>query len=200
MQEENVSFSLKKKQKVMNEYLLKTERLGIRNWKESDFGEFAKMGKDEEVMKYFPSLLSNQQSLSLIERMQVQFKKKGYAYLPIEILDKREFIGMIGISDQKYKIKLNDSGKVLSEFVDIGWRLKISAWGKGYATEGARAWMDYGFEKVNLKNIYAVAPVINLASQNVMKKIGFEKIGEFNHPKIDPSHPTRKCAFYKTQK
>ena len=184
----------------MQEYLFKTERLGIRNWRDSDLSEFAKMGQDEEVMKYFPSLLSEKQTIGLMERMKIQLKEKGYAYLPIEILDNQEFIGMIGMSDQKYEINLEQSDEVLSAFVDIGWRLKRAAWGKGYATEGARAWMNYGFDKLKFETIYSVAPVINVPSQNVMEKLGFEKIGAFNHPKIEPAHPTRKCALFKKER
>jgi RimJ/RimL family protein N-acetyltransferase len=184
----------------MSEYLFKTERLGIRDWRKSDLPEFAKMGQDEEVMKYFPSLLSGKKTMDFMKRMQIQLEKKGYAYLPVEILDNQEFIGMIGISDQKYEIKLEQSDEVLSEFVDIGWRLKTAAWGKGYATEGASAWMNYGFEKLKLETIYSVAPVINIPSQKVMEKIGFEKIGAFNHPKIQPAHPTRKCALFKKER
>jgi RimJ/RimL family protein N-acetyltransferase len=184
----------------MSEYLFKTARLGIRDWRKSDLPEFAKMGQDEEVMKYFPSLLSGKKTMDFMKRMQIQLEKKGYAYLPVEILDNQEFIGMIGISDQKYEIKLEQSDEVLSEFVDIGWRLKTAAWGKGYATEGASAWMNYGFEKLKLETIYSVAPVINIPSQKVMEKIGFEKIGAFNHPKIQPAHPTRKCALFKKER
>ncbi|MFK7771593.1 MAG: GNAT family N-acetyltransferase [Saprospiraceae bacterium] len=184
----------------MSEYLFKTERLGIRNWRDSDLSEFSKMGQDEEVMKYFPSLLSEQQTMNLMERMQVQLEQKGFAYLPVETLDKQEFIGMIGMSEQKYEIKLEESNEALSEFVDIGWRLKTAAWGKGYATEGARAWMNYGFEKMKLESIYSVAPVINIPSQNVMNKLGFKKLGAFNHPKIEATHPTRKCALFKKEK
>jgi len=181
----------------MSEYLFKTERLGIRNWRENDLAEFAKMGQDEAVMKYFPSLLTEHQTLNLIERMQIQLDENGYAYLPVETLDTQEFIGMIGMSDQSYEIKLDDSEVMLSKFVDIGWRLKRAAWGKGYATEGARAWMQYGFEKMNLETIYSVAPVINIPSQNVMRKLGLKKIGTFDHPKIEATHPTCKCALFK---
>jgi len=184
----------------MSEYLFKTARLGIRDWRKSDLPEFAKMGQDEEVMKYFPSLLSEKRTMDFMKRMQIQLEKKGYSYLPVEILDNQEFIGMIGISDQKYKIKLEQSDEVLSEFVDIGWRLKTAAWGKGYATEGASAWMNYGFGKLKLETIYSVAPVINIPSQKVMEKIGFEKIGFFNHPKIESADPTRKCVLFKKER
>ncbi|MDG1435371.1 MAG: GNAT family N-acetyltransferase [Saprospiraceae bacterium] len=184
----------------MTEYLFKTERLGIRKWRESDLLEFSKMGQDEKVMRYFPSLLSEQQTIDFVKRMQIQQKKKGYAYLPLEKLDNQEFIGMLGMADQDYNIKLDKSESIISEFVDIGWRLKTSAWGNGYATEGAIAWMDYGFEKVELTTIYSIAPIINIPSQSVMRKIGFEKIGVFNHPKIELAHPTRKCALFKKEK
>ena len=60
--------------------------------------------------------------------------------------------------------------------------------------------MDYGFEKVELTTIYSIAPIINIPSQSVMRKIGFEKIGVFNHPKIKLAHPTRKCALFKKEK
>jgi len=150
-------------------YIFTTERLGIRNWTDADIPIFSQMGKDVEVMRFFPKMLSELESINFIQRMQKQFEEKGYAYLAVDILEKKEFIGMIGIMDQNYGNDLND-------FVDIGWRLKKSAWGQGYATEGAKGWLKYGFEKIGLKKIYAVAPVLNLPSQNVMKKLGMEKV------------------------
>ena len=100
----------------MTEYLFKTERLGIRKWRESDLLEFSKMGQDEKVMRYFPSLLSEQQTIDFVKRMQIQQKKKGYAYLPLEKLDNQEFIGMLGMADQDYNIKLDKSESIISEF------------------------------------------------------------------------------------
>jgi len=144
-------------------------------------------------MKFFPNQLSEEDSINFIHRMQKQFKEKNYAYLAVDILETQEFIGMIGIMDQNYGNHLND-------FVDIGWRLKKSAWGKGYATEGAKGWLKYGFEKIGLEKIYAVAPVLNLPSQNVMKKLEMIKVDEFEHPKIPPKSPLRGCALFEKKR
>ena len=81
---------------------------------------------------------------------------------------------------EKYKIKLNESDDVLSEFVDIGWRLKTSAWGKGYATEAAQKSIDLGFEKFDLREIIGRTAKDNKGSFRVLEKIGmtFFKHGE----------------------
>ena len=172
----------------MKKYLFKTERLGIRNWKETDIPPFAKMGQDKAVMEFFPSLLTEEGSINFIQRMQKQFDKKGYAYLAVDILESDEFIGMIGISDQTYN-------KDLGDFIDIGWRLKQSAWGNGYATEGAKGWLDFAFKEFDIKQIYSVASLLNVNSENVMKKLGLNKIGEFDHPKIPQEHLKRCCLY-----
>ena len=177
----------------MNNYIFKTERLGIRNWEEKDIPVFVEMGKDQEVMKFFPALLTESQSLNLIKRMQNSYEEKKYGYLPVEILETQEFIGMIGIADQNY---LENP----SQFIDIGWRLKKSAWGSGFATEGAKGWLKYSFENLGLKNLYSVAPLLNLNSENVMKKLGFEKIREFKHPKIAAESPLQTCSLYLLEK
>ncbi len=174
----------------MNNFLFKTERLGIRNWKTSDIPVFVEMGKDKEVMKFFPWLMTDEQSQKFIERMKNQFDKKGYAYIPIINLENNEFLGMVGLMDQNYNNHLAD-------FVDIGWRLKRSAWGKGYATEAAKAWLDFGFKEKEIETIYSVAPLLNLGSEKVMQKIGLEKIDEMVHPKIPEGNPLRQCCLYK---
>ncbi len=175
----------------MKKYLFQTERLGIRNWEDSDIPPFSKMGKDKAVMEFFPSLLTEEASTNFIRRMQIQFTKKGYAYLAVDILESGEFIGMIGIMDQNYN-------KDLGDFIDIGWRLKQSAWGKGYATEGAKGWLDFAFKELDIKQIYSVASLLNVNSENVMKKLNLNKIGEFDHPKIPQEH-LKRCCLYKIQ-
>lgn len=69
--------------------------------------------------------------------------------------------------------------------IEIGWRLKRDAWGKGYATEGARACLEFGFTNLNFKEVYSFIAKINKPSQNVMKKIGMHYVKDFNHPKIE---------------
>lgn len=172
-------------------YIITTDRLGLRNWKSSDEAPFAEMCADPEVMQQFPKPLSTDESIALIKRLQSHFEKYGYCYFAVDILDTSEFIGFIGLANQTWE----------SEFtpcVDIGWRLKRSAWGQGYATEGAKACLDAAFSKFNVSEVLAFATDTNLPSQKVMKKIGMNDIGTVQHPQIIDDPRFQYCVVYKS--
>ena len=163
------------------EYIFTSERLGFRNWRSEDLEEFAKLNSDEEVMEHFPKILSKDEVETLIDRLLKHFAENGFTYYATEILETKEFIGMIGLAFQEYKTNFTPA-------IDIGWRLKRSAWGKGFATEGAKRCLEYAFDVLKISTIISVCTVENQKSENVMKKIGMTKIGEFNHPKMS-NHP-----------
>ena len=158
-------------------YLFKSERLGFRNWTDDDLEEFAQLNSDEAVMEHFPNILSIEEVKKFIGQLKNHLVENGITYYATEILASKEFIGMIGLAAQKYQTKFTPA-------IDIGWRLKRSAWGKGYATEGAKRCLEYGFEDLDIKRIISVCTLKNHKSENVMKKIGMTKIGEFNHPEM----------------
>ena len=81
--------------------------------------------------------------------------------------------------------------------VDIGWRLNSQSWGKGYATEGAQACLNYGFNQLHLKSIISIAPKINIPSENIMKRIGMKKVQEFKHPLLKQFPLIEDCVLYK---
>jgi len=160
-----------------DKYIIKSERLGYRTWKDDDVEEFLKLNSDEEVMKHFPRTLSENEVEILIDRLQKHFYKNGYTYYAIEILKSQEFIGMIGLALQEYKTSFTPA-------VDIGWRLKRGAWGNGYATEGAKRCLEYAFNELGMKKLISVCTIHNKSSENIMKKIGMTKMGKFNHPEM----------------
>lgn len=174
-------------------YIIKTPRLGLRNWQPSDLEPFAEMNSDEAVMEYFPKTLSKEESLDLYNRLKEHFEKHGYTYFAAETISDKKFIGFIGLAYQTYEAHFTPC-------VDIGWRLRREAWGKGYATEGAKACLDFGFNKIKLEEIYSVTPLPNLKSVNVMKKIGMKKVGEFGHPNIEEGHPLKVCNLFRISK
>lgn len=174
----------------MANYLFKSSRLGFRNWTEKDIVPMSKINADKNVMEYFSSTQNQKQTDDFIKRMQQSFSEYGYCYFAVDILETKEFIGFIGLSYQDYKANFTPC-------VDIGWRLKTSAWGNGFATEGAKACLDYGFHQLNLKSIVAIAPELNLKSQHVMKKIGMTKSSIFFHPAIKDDNPLKKCVVFK---
>lgn len=155
-----------------------TERLIFRSWKNEDLEFFKEMNKDHRVMKYFPKVLSNEETETFYNKIQDEFKEEGYGLYAVEIKEKSEFIGLIGFHKATFKAEFTPC-------VEIGWRLKKDAHGSGYATEGARACIEYGFRELKFEKIYSFTAKINFPSQNVMKKIGMKKVMEFNHPNVE---------------
>lgn len=175
----------------MSNYLFTSSRLGFREWKNSDLDAMAEICADKDVMEFFPSTLSKDQTLEFINTRQLKFAKNGFCYYAVEILETNELIGFIGLSRQEY-----DAG-FENPFVDIGWRLKKSSWFKGYATEGAKKCLEYGFRTLELKIIYAIAPSLNIKSTHIMDKIGMKKYSKFMHPSIDDDSNLKECIAYK---
>ena len=175
----------------MSSYTFTSARLGFRNWNDSDLDIMTTINADVDVMEHFPSIQSREVTLSFIERMQKQFVENGFCYYAVELLEKNEFIGFIGLSKQEYNAGFE------TPFIDIGWRLKKSTWNKGYATEGAKRCLEYAFKTLKLKIIYAIVTSNNDKSMRVMEKIGMKKHSTFMHPLIADDSNLKECVAYK---
>lgn len=176
----------------MANYLIKTARLGLRNWTENDLVPFAEMCADAEVMRYFPKPLTTSEVAALIERFQKHFDEFGYTYFAVDELATGKFIGFTGLMYQTYEAPFTPNA-------DIGWRLKQNAWGKGFASEAATACLDFGFKTIKLSAIYAVCPKQNQPSEGVMKKIGMHYDTKFIHPALDDYPALAECLLYKIE-
>ncbi|SDL70451.1 Protein N-acetyltransferase, RimJ/RimL family [Salinimicrobium catena] len=174
-------------------YLFTSQRLGFRSWTHDDLDQFAAMNADEEVMKHFPKPLSREESAEFLDRLFKHYAKHGYCYFAAEVLESREFIGFIGLAFQSYAAPFTPA-------TDIGWRLKRSAWGKGYATEGAKRCLQFAFEDLQLEKVISTCPKQNHRSELVMQKIGMKKASEFDHPKLQDSPELQKCVVYEIEK
>ncbi len=177
----------------MSQYLFTSQRLGFRNWTFSDLEPLAEISNDDDVMEFFPFKPSKQDTQDFIYRMQEMQEEKGFCYFAVDCIENNEFIGFIGLCEQTYL-------KELGAFVDIGWRLKKSIWNQGYATEGAMACLDFGFNQIGLEHIYSVAPEINIKSELIMKKIGMQRIKNFDHPKLSDYKELVSCVLYIKEK
>jgi RimJ/RimL family protein N-acetyltransferase len=174
-------------------YIFTSARLGFRNWSLNDLPEFAEMNADSEVMQYFPKKLTTAESAEFIERLQKHFDTHGYNYFAVELLESGELIGFIGLAYQEYEADFTPA-------TDIGWRLKHSAWGKGYATEGALRCLKFAFTELKLPKVVSICVVQNLPSEAVMKKIGMTKKGHFTHPKLFGYPGFEDCVWYQITK
>ncbi len=168
---------------------IRTERLILRWWEESDSLPFSQMNADPEVMEFFPKALSREESDALIQRIEGSFSERGYGLWAAELRAGGEFIGFIGFN-------YTDFPSDFTPCVEIGWRLARRAWGKGYATEGAKACLQAGFEKLGFDKIFSFTSRINTRSVNVMKKIGLTYVKGFDHPRIANESRLRSHVLY----
>lgn len=172
---------------------IETSRLILRDWKKSDKEAFRKLNSDERVMKYFPEVLSPEETDDFYNAIQEELENYKFGLYAVELKENKEFIGFIGFHKAVF-------ASDFTPCIEIGWRLKKDAWSKGYATEGAKACIEYGFNELDIEEIYSFAAVINKSSQNVMKKIGLRYIKDFNHPRIETTSVLRHHVLYKISK
>jgi 3-dehydroquinate dehydratase / shikimate dehydrogenase len=175
--------------------VLKTKRLVLRPWKEEDFEPFAHMNADPRVMEFFPSTLKREESDQLAQRWSSTIEGQGWGFWAAGVPGVADFIGIIGICQVP-------SNYPCAPAVEIGWRLAYDFWGKGYAVEGARAALEFGFHKLQLGEIVSFTAVQNLRSRRVMEKLGMHhKIGdEFDHPKLAAGHHLGRQVLYRIHK
>lgn len=134
--------------------ILMTERLTLRPLLPDDAEAYLAIRHHPEVAKWVPKPLPG-----VIERFAASWEERRYA--PWGVFQGGKLIGHGGLN---YVPEFGET--------EVLWALHPDAWGRGYATEVARASLDYGFETLGLGLIFAIALPDNLASQAVMKRIG----------------------------
>ena len=163
---------------------IETERLLLRRWKESDLEPFVAMNQDSEVMRYFQSTLTAEQTKGFYDIILQEFSDYGYGLYAVEEKASGAFIGFVGFHWARMDLDF-------CPCVEIGWRLDRRYWGKGYATEGAKACLKHGFDNLGLDKVYSFTAVGNTPSQRVMQKIGLQLERYFDQPGIPEGHPQR---------
>lgn len=175
---------------MKNQYIFETNRLGFRLWNENDRENFENMNGNQDVMRFFPKTLDKKGSDELLDKINNHFNDYGYGLWAVELKKSNELIGFIGLVNKT-------SDAYFTPCIEIGWRLNNVFWNKGYATEGAKACLEYGFEKLGIDEIYSFTAVVNKPSINVMKKIDLTFMDEFNHPSVDKASILSKHVLYK---
>jgi RimJ/RimL family protein N-acetyltransferase len=171
---------------------LTTDRLLLRQWRDSDREPFAALNADPAVMEHFPALQTREQSDSLIDRNIPELDERGWGLWALEVKDTGEFIGFTGLNVPTFDAPFLPG-------VEIGWRLAKGAWGNGYASEAARAALAYGFGPAELGGIVSFTATTNLPSQRVMQRIGMvrDEAGDFDHPRVEEGHRLRRHVLYR---
>ncbi len=171
---------------------LTTDRLLLRGWTAPDRETFAAMNVDPEVMWFFPAVQSRAESDVMVDRIEASFGSDGFGLWALERRDNGEFIGFTGL------LRAGEGLPVTGE-VEVGWRLKRSAWGHGLATEAARAALRYGFETGGLSAVISLTARINVPSWRVMERLGMlrDRSADFDHPRLSSDSPLRRHVVHR---
>ena len=174
---------------------LRTERLLLRQWKPEDRDPFAAMCADSNVMRYFPSTLTREECDAHVDRIEETFARRGYGLWAVEIPGVAPFTGFIGLTEPRFETHFTPC-------VEIGWRLAAEFWNRGFATEGAKAALAFGWDVLQLDEIVAMAVPSNHASLRVMEKLGMTRSldDDFDHPRVTPGHPLRRHVLYRIRR
>lgn len=175
--------------------MIKTNRLFLRPWRDDDFEPFAELNADPRVMEYFPATLTRRESDDLAKRIIANMEKQGWGFWAVSVPGIAEYIGFIGLAIPSFEAHFTPA-------IEIGWRLAHQFWGQGYATEGAIAALEYGFNELGLNEIVSFTTTTNTRSRHVMEKIGMRRNPEddFDHPKLSQGDPLRRCVLYRLKK
>ena len=174
-------------------HMIKTARLILRPWRDSDLPSFAEQNADPLVMRYLVGPLTRAQSDAYAAAAQLHLAETGYCKWAVEAPGVADFIGAVGLSRVKFEASFTPA-------VEIAWRLHRHYWGRGFATEAARAAIEDGFNRVGLSEIVAFTTLSNLASQRVMDRLGMQRTIEFDHPAVAADSRLRRHILYQLQR
>lgn len=168
-------------------------RVRLRHWTDADLAPFAAMNADPEVMRYLTARLPRDESDALAQRIRTHFDTHGFGLWALEVPG-LDFAGFVGLS-AKVPFELPVPGTMVEPH-EIGWRLARAAWGHGYASEAAALVLRHAFEVLALPQVVSFTATTNVASQAVMQRIGLQRRGEFDHPRLAEGHPLRRHVLY----
>ena len=172
--------------------MIRTERLWLRSWRDSDLEPFARLNADAEVMRYFTAPLAREESDEFAREIRAQIEAQGWGRWAVEIVDVIPFAGFIGLSRPRFTAHFTPC-------TEISWRLAADCWGHGYATEGALAALDFGFHELKVPEIVAFTTPANAPSRRVMDRIGMthDPADDFDHPGLPADHPLARHVLYR---
>lgn len=157
---------------------LETDRLFLREIKNSDLEGMFALDSNTEVHKYLgnkpiKTLIEAQKNIDFIRQ---QYKERGIGRFAVIEKKSGNFIGWSGL---KLNIDEKEALNGFQNFIDIGYRFIPKYWNKGYGLESAIACLEFGFNTMNYNTIYGAADVKNIGSNKILKKIGLQFINEF---------------------
>jgi RimJ/RimL family protein N-acetyltransferase len=156
---------------------LETERLVLRRFTEDDVDNLVELDSDPAVMRFInggrPTPRQEIESDVLPTFLGYYERFAGYGFWAAVEKSTGRFVGWF---------HFRPAEAAHPDEVELGYRLRRSAWGKGYATEGSRALIQKGFAELGVQRVVATTMVVNVASRRVMQKAGLRFVRTFHQP------------------
>jgi RimJ/RimL family protein N-acetyltransferase len=172
--------------------VLRTDRLILREWRDGDRAPFAALNADSRVTEFLATGLDRAASDAMADRIEAHFADHGFGLWAVEVPGIAPFIGFVGLSVPKFSAHFTPC-------VEVGWRLAFDHWGKGYASEAARAALQDGFGRLGLREIVSFTVPHNPRSRAVMERIGMRRdpADDFDHPNLGEDSSLRRHVLYR---
>ncbi|CAE6938054.1 Putative enzyme [Pseudomonas marincola] len=175
---------------------LETPRLIMRQWTPEDLPALASLNADSEVMRFFPAVLSSEQSAQMLERLRGQFAAQGYGFWALQQKGSGQLIGFTGLNRVGFEASFSSATNPAAE---IGWRLAREYWHQGYASEAARTALDCAFSQLQLPEVVAFTAEVNGPSIQLMQALGMQHSSreDFEHPALPVGHWLSRHVLYR---
>lgn len=138
--------------------ILETERLYMRELRQTDIEALSKILQDEETMYAYEGAFSDEEVQEWLDRQIARYKKWNFGLWAVVLKETDEMIGQCGLTMQPWKD---------NEVLEIGYLFQRAYWHKGYALESAKACKQYAFEVLDAQEVCSIIRDTNTASQNV---------------------------------
>ncbi len=171
---------------------LRTPRVLLRQWKDSDIDAWATMNADPQVRRFFPAVLSRAEAQAEADRIRSGIAQRGWGMWALEVPGLHPFAGFVGLNLPGFDAPWMPAA-------EIGWRLAPTAWHQGYATEGAMAALHFAFTQLELPQVVAMSVPTNGPSHSVMERIGMvrDRAADFDHPRVPADSPLKRHILHR---
>ncbi len=180
----------------MAEFQIETERLILREWRESDHLPFHAMFLDADVMAFLGPTLELPDSLNVvvavIARLRATQAEHSCCFWAVERLEDSQFIGFCGVEP-------GPEATPIENRLEIGWRLARDFWGQGYALEAAKASLSWAFANLKDDSVWAITVPANTRSWGLMERLGMKRQHDmdFDHPNVPDGSPLKQHITYR---
>ena len=171
---------------------IETPRLILRDWCDDDVEAYVRMNADPRVTEFFPLPYTRERSESNARVIREMLARDGFGWWAVDVRGGARFAGLIALQEVPFQTAFTPAN-------EIGWRFTAEHWGHGYATEGARAALDFALRELGWREVVAFTAAVNTRSRRVMERLGmtYDPRDDFDHPKVEAGHPLRRHVLYR---